>query len=341
MIKEVAENIYCIEVPLPNNPLKNINSYFIRGNDTDLLIDTGFRRAECRDALISGLQELGADKERLDVVLTHVHADHSGLAPEFAGEKRKIYMSKPDIKYLEAIFSHHHIQMLHSRYLSEGFPEALAIHIKKLLPSNVYSIQSMDPRITGLDNGECLSIGSYTLQSVLVPGHTPGNMMFRLDKKGILFTGDHVLFDISPNIPVYADVEDSLGDYLASLRKVMDIPVSLALPGHRKPGNYKERIVELLEHHQFRIAQVQDIVASHPGLCAYEIAQLISWHIRAKNWDNFPDRQKWFAMGETLSHLDHLRNSGKVVREKQNGVWKYTACSTREDQPCYASALNR
>jgi len=323
MIEEVATNIYRIGVPLPNNPLKETNSYFIRGSGTDLLIDTGFRRSECRDALRTGLLELGADTERLDVAVTHVHADHSGLAPEFVGTNRKIYLSKPDIMYLDAIFSGHHIQMLHSRYLSEGFPENLVKRIEKTLPSNIYSIEFKDQRITSLDNGERISVGSYVLQTVLVPGHTPGNTMFWLEKQGIMFTGDHVLFDITPNIPVYADVDDSLGNYLDSLRNVMNFPAALALPGHRKPGSYKERVAELLGHHQRRIAEVKDIICSNPGLCAYEITPLMSWNIHAKDWESFPNRQKWFAVGECLSHLDYLRKNGLITRKKQNDVWKY------------------
>ena len=42
MVKEMAKNIYRIEVPMPDNPLRILNSYFIRGEERDLLIDTGF-----------------------------------------------------------------------------------------------------------------------------------------------------------------------------------------------------------------------------------------------------------------------------------------------------------
>jgi len=40
-----------IEVVLPNNPLKALNSYVIKGNEKSLIIDTGFNREECIDAL--------------------------------------------------------------------------------------------------------------------------------------------------------------------------------------------------------------------------------------------------------------------------------------------------
>lgn len=42
-------DIYRIEVPLPNNPLRYLNSYVVRGRDRFLVIDTGFNRPECRE----------------------------------------------------------------------------------------------------------------------------------------------------------------------------------------------------------------------------------------------------------------------------------------------------
>ena len=50
MLTKVAENIYRKTVPLPNNPLRDINAYIITG-EKNLLIDTGFNRPECEEAL--------------------------------------------------------------------------------------------------------------------------------------------------------------------------------------------------------------------------------------------------------------------------------------------------
>ena len=45
MIDEVMDGLYRIEVPLPNSPLKELNSYIIKGDDRNLIIDTGFQSA--------------------------------------------------------------------------------------------------------------------------------------------------------------------------------------------------------------------------------------------------------------------------------------------------------
>jgi hypothetical protein len=41
----------------------------------------------------------------------------------------------------------------------------------------------------------------------------------------------------------------------------------------------------------------------------------MTWKISAKSWAEFPPGQKWFAIGEALSHLNYLRLRGKIRRE--------------------------
>lgn len=84
MAEELFHNFYRLDVPLPHNPLKNLNSYFLRGQNgaRSLLIDTGFRQDACRSAMQEQLASIGADLDHTDIFLTHLHSDHAGLAPE-------------------------------------------------------------------------------------------------------------------------------------------------------------------------------------------------------------------------------------------------------------------
>ena len=91
MTECISEGLYRIPVPLPGNPLRELNSYLLRGRERSLLIDTGFRQEEGRRALFAGLAELDVDPRDVDVALTHLHSDHSGLAPEVVGETGWIY----------------------------------------------------------------------------------------------------------------------------------------------------------------------------------------------------------------------------------------------------------
>ena len=88
MLTKVAENIYKKVVPLPNNPLREIDSYIIIG-DKNLVIDTGFNRPECEQALRSAFDEL--EIKGTDLFITHLHSDHCGLVGKFADKNSTVY----------------------------------------------------------------------------------------------------------------------------------------------------------------------------------------------------------------------------------------------------------
>ena len=79
MIEEVAANVYKIEIPLPESPLKSVNSYVIKGKDRNLMIDTAMNREECLNAMMAGLRELAVDIRKTDFFITHLLSDHLGL----------------------------------------------------------------------------------------------------------------------------------------------------------------------------------------------------------------------------------------------------------------------
>lgn len=325
MVQIITENVYRIGVPLPGNPLRELGSYLIRA-ERDLLIDTGFRMPECREALLQGLQELGSRRESRDVYVTHYHADHLGLAGEMAAEDGRIYMSRQDLTYYRDIFQSGAVREQRSAsLLAEGFPPRLMAEFFDHDASTLPNVERVDKRFCAVEDGTQLHYGGHDLRVLLVPGHTPGHTMLWDERGGIMFTGDHVLFGISPNITAWYGVPDSLGDYLDSLRRVRDYPVCIALPGHRDSGDYTARVDALLAHHERRIQEALRIVCEHPGQPAYEIAALMRWKLRAKSWEDFPVNQKFFATGECIAHLDYMRARGMVMRTKCDGIWRYTA----------------
>ena len=148
-----------------------------------------------------------------------------------------------------------------------------------------------------------------------------------------MFLGDHVLFDITPNITAWPRMPDALGSYLRSLEKIRAYDVKLALPGHRRGGDMHLRIDQLLEHHKRRLEEAFSAVKNHPGQPAYFLAGKMTWKIRASSWDTFPVAQKWFAVGECMSHLDHLMVQGRIRKELQGGKAAYFAvCETKRNE---------
>ena len=84
MCEEVLPNLFRLKIPLPESPLKYLNSYVIRDPQRCLIIDTGLNRNECLEAMQAGLRQIGVDLEKSDLFITHLHADHFGLVGKLA-----------------------------------------------------------------------------------------------------------------------------------------------------------------------------------------------------------------------------------------------------------------
>ena len=106
-IVEMMPDLYRLEIPLPHNPLKAINSYVILSAGRNLVIDTGMNRPECRQAMDDGLRALSVDLSRTDFFLTHMHADHAGLIGELAAAAQgtTVYCSDIDAALLQEVFT--------------------------------------------------------------------------------------------------------------------------------------------------------------------------------------------------------------------------------------------
>lgn len=328
MAERIEKDLWRLDIPLVGNPLKNLNSYLITG-ERNLLVDTGFRQDPCREAMHRQLREIGVDMDRTDIFLTHLHSDHAGLAPELIRPNCRIYISQVDLPGLEDAMSPERWRAMYREYEQNGF------HVEELKtlwqdnPAQNAGAARWDPSLyTPLTDGAELSYGGHRLRCILTPGHTPGHLCLYEPERQWLLCGDHVLFHITPNICRWSGVADSLGDYLQSLKRVKTLPVSRLLPAHRaETGDLAARAEELRAHHVRRLADALETVRQEPGLTAYEIAGRMHWSIRCRDWTDFPVTQKFFAVGEALSHLDYLEIRGLVERVEENGTYDYFARS--------------
>lgn len=324
MIQQLYKNpdIYRILVPLPKNPLRYLNSYVIKGKKENLVIDTGFRRPECQKALSEGLLELGVDLTQTSLFLTHLHGDHTGLVHLFSDAGCPVYMNQIDYDYLAASADGSTWKVAEDNYMREGMPEA---EIKNQF-SNQARTFSPDPdfSIIPVSDGDVLPLAGTELTVLHTPGHTPGQCCLYLKEKKIFFTADHILFNITPNIQVWQQQPHSLQHYLESLQKVENLPVALALPGHREGASaIRPRIEAILAHHQRRLQETWRVVYNHPDSTAYEIAPHLTWSMRGRKWPEFPPTQKWFALGETLAHLEYLVDHRTLAVYEKDGIRHY------------------
>lgn len=325
MPEQVLENVYRIRIGLPNSPLKVLNSYFIKGAPRNLLIDTGFRHLDCKAEMRSALRELGADMADTDILLTHLHADHSGLASEIATPETRLFISRREIPWMSGDTRRAIWDGDTRRMLASGFPPEEAYDERTFATSRAMASDPTFSRYLPIDEGDTFSCGGYTLRAVCTPGHTPGHMCFWMEEQKTLFAGDHVLFDITPNITVWHGLDDALGAYLESLRKIDAYDARLVLPGHREPGDLHERVKTLIAHHENRLDECFAVVCQNPGATAYELASKMTWKVRCSSWNEFPINQKWFAVGECHSHLRHLEALGKVKAESDGELFRYRA----------------
>ncbi len=319
MIEEILPNLYRMEIPLPNSPLKAVNSYLIKAPGRNLIIDTGMNREECLDAMRRGLGEAGVDLDETDFFITHMHADHSGLVAALASETSRIYCSRPDSAMIGPVFSslEDWFKSIQAFALVNGFPESILQDAVRQHPGFKYSAKGrLEFHI--VREGDTIAAGNYAFRCVETPGHTPGHMCLYDPGKKLLVSGDHILGDITPNISLWTDGHNPLREYLQSLEKVSRLDVELVLPGHRDLiQDCRDRIEELKTHHRKRTEEILSILGGSRR-DAYQVASRMSWDMTYESWDLFPAPQKWFATGEAMAHLKYLEEEQLVRRETRD-----------------------
>jgi glyoxylase-like metal-dependent hydrolase (beta-lactamase superfamily II) len=323
MIDEVMDRLYRISVPLPNSPLKDLNSYVIKSDERNLIIDTGFNRSVCFEAMQEGISALDIDLSETDFLITHLHADHFGLVSRLATDSSTVYFSRIDAQSFDREGGW---QPLIDYAEINGFPADELLKALHNHPGFKYSPEKI-PELNLIDDGQVIEIGDYRLQCVSTPGHTPGHICLYEENKRVLFSGDHILYDITPHIESWAYQVNSLQDYLDSLDKVYHLPADIVLPGHRNFfTDLQGRIDELKKHHERRANEVLDVVGPDTRN-AYEIAGGMTWDIDCESWEQFPVAQKWFATGEAIAHLRYLESEGRICRNTGGKIVSFSGVS--------------
>lgn len=317
MPQEIYPNLFRLEIPLPESPLKYLNSYVIKGGARNLIIDTGLNRDVCKTAMLEGLKALDIDLNTVDLFITHLHADHFGLVSELATQNSKIYFNRPEQEIIEHWKG---FEPMIAYGAKNGFPEEILRAALHQHPGFKYAA-NWTPALNILNDNDTLDAGDFRFTCIQTPGHTQGHMCLYEPERRFLIAGDHILLDITPNIQCWWEEGDPLGDYINSLDKVYRLNVDQVLPGHRRLfENYTERIDELKHHHEHRLDEILDLLDNKSQRTAFETASEMTWDIEADSWEKFPVAQKWFATGEAISHLRYLERRNKIRRVSEAPV---------------------
>jgi len=317
--EEVLPGVYRIELPLPFE-LEAINLYLLRLEVGYLLIDCGMNTPASFAALEAGLHMAGASWQDIRLILlTHMHPDHIGLSPrikELSGAA--ILMHEIEAEHLDALEDEsRRLPYLHAAYAAGGVPADLQAQMDRQFVFVRKDLHDVAPD-TLLKGGESLDCCIGALEVIPTPGHSPGHVCLYAPEAKALFSGDHVLNEITPNISWHPE-HDMLGDYLASLEKIAALDIDRILPAHGAPfSGHREWVRATTEHHIQRCDEILKAIDAG-AVTAHEIVGRI-WTRRLEPIHHH------FAVFEVLAHLEHMRRQGRVDATETSGVleWRLT-----------------
>jgi glyoxylase-like metal-dependent hydrolase (beta-lactamase superfamily II) len=299
-------------IRLGNTVFEGRNIAYVLDAETTTLIDTGINTPEVEEDLRAGLSELGlalADVE--EVLLTHWHPDHAGLAGMVQAESgatirvheadAPLVAGNPDkLKGIDEI---------RRRSFEEwGIPVTKRDELSESLILDELSGNGAD--VTPFIDGETFALGDITLEAVHLPGHAAGLCAFAFEGESgsEAFVGDAILPKYTPNVGG-ADlrVNFPLKTYIESLLRMIERDFVRGWPGHRDPiDDPSARAARIIEHHRERTERVVTVLREH-GPCDV-------WTVSANLFGELHDIHILHGPGEAYAHLDHLRHHDLVER---------------------------
>jgi glyoxylase-like metal-dependent hydrolase (beta-lactamase superfamily II) len=324
---EIADGAFRIPLSMPGDGLRAVNVYAMETGDGLALVDAGWRTPTSLPELEAALADVGHQLSSIhDVYVTHIHRDHYTLAVELRRRfGTRIGLGRdeaPSLHQLLEIASNVPVTSLQQLRRS-GDPD-LADAIEAATGAEEFDADAWEKPDSWLEPGE-YAVGSRTLEAVATPGHTKGHLVFHDLAGGLLFAGDHLLPTISPSIGFeLGEWQLPLGDYLSSLEHVLARPDAVLLPAHGAPGpSAHARATELLEHHEVRLAETVRAVDRCGSATASQVAQLLKWTRRGREYADLDDFNRMIATCETIAHLDVLvvRGLMSVVDDPAGAVF--------------------
>ncbi|MGV9381418.1 MBL fold metallo-hydrolase [Nonomuraea sp. NPDC003707] len=312
--QDVGGGVWSVPVPIPGNPLGYTLVYALESPKGPVLVDAGWNHPDAWDALSGGLAAVGIDVSTVSgVVVTHFHPDHAGLAGQVKDVSGAwIAMHEADAALVRLM--HDYAAEEHESFQSDMLRRAGADPGEARQAVSRPTPPALPDR--RLRDGDLVDLPGRKLRAVHTPGHTPGHICLHLEDADRLFTGDHVLPDITPHVGIYPydrDDVDPLGDFLDSLDRVADLGPLDALPAHEWIfPDVAARAVQIRHHHDEKLVRLRALLAQRPEpLTIWEVAAMMTWN---RPWDDLSPMLKGMAAGEAAAHLRTLEARGEVRR---------------------------
>ncbi|MHA2122594.1 MAG: MBL fold metallo-hydrolase, partial [Promethearchaeota archaeon] len=311
-----------------------VSLYLFPIKNNMVLIDAGYSTKYWQNAFFKALNDLQINLEEIDYcIISHEHPDHVGLV-------KVLKRANPDVKICIHKTAHElaklRKELTENTDLEKRIKERSELLIRfgiekeevdrmmQRFGTGGMRFEYIEPDLL-LNNDDRIVDGE--LQIIHSPGHSVGHICVYYPKKGILFSGDHILSKITPHLGTLVipgaeefnkknNFENILEHYLRSLDRIDELNSRIILPGHEQIiYDPHERITAIKNHHQNRLYEISKIIKNNP------IPPLqIALHHFGEDLDQM---NRILAISETLVHLDYLEFQNIVYKTEKDGILFY------------------
>lgn len=311
MLSEIG--VEQITIPLPFR-LNHVNCFMAEGARGWTIIDTGLNTDVTRDTWMPILDR----REVKDIFITHYHPDHFG----YGGTLQKltnaeVWMTELDAQSGLTYWEPSSLREVRRNYDQCGLPESIAKDLTSDEESFNNRVQPYPVVQHYIKEGMKVLFGKYEYEVIFTPGHSDGLFVLYNKEKSILFSTDHILPKISPNISYwFRGNQNPLQSFITSLEKIKKLDAEYVIPSHFTPfRNANKRIDELLTHHEERLEVTYNLVKEPSTI--YEVTTGLFHGLNL--------HESRFAIGETLAHLEYLVVNNKCKKYYVHSTWYYEA----------------
>jgi hydroxyacylglutathione hydrolase len=312
-------------ISLGNTAFEGLNNAYLLEGEVTTLVDTGVSTPSTREQLETGLDEAGYGLDDVEqVLLTHYHADHAGLAgvvQQASGAVVRVHEADAPLVEQDEAAERAFERRQRDLFDEWGMPEAARSELLEFLRVGS-SINGEPPEVEPFTGGDRFDVGDGTFEAVHLPGHTAGLCGFVVEsdyrsftgRSGReLFSGDALLPYYTPNVGgADVRVEDPLAAYLGTLTDIAEAEYARAWPGHRGPiVDPSGRASDIAVHHRERTDRVLSVLREHGPADA--------WTVSAHLFGDLASIHILHGPGEANAHLDHLADAGVVAPVDSGG----------------------
>ncbi len=211
--QRIQDGLYCITEPY-YYAYNRANLWLIKGDQQDLLIDTGLGVANLRQYIASLV-----DKPLL-AIASHIHFDHAGGMYQF--EHRAIHQLEAEALQqgddYEALCAPEQGWVQEDHFECWPSPEFTV---------EQYTLNAAEPTQV-LQEGDVLDLGNRALEVLHLPGHSHGCIALYDPRSQELFSGD-VIYDGELLDELHCS---HIPTYIATYERLQKLPVDVVYPGH-------------------------------------------------------------------------------------------------------------